>query len=154
VRSRVLIVASAILLLGADGPKQDAKKELDRLQGNWRLVGTGEGGKKQDIDFDKAPPMPIKGDRLKDVPYEGKKLEMLVELDPSQEPKAIVLTYVSPDGKEKGDSFLGIYSLEGDVLKIYLNPNPPGQDNKRPKQFATKGEGAALFMWVLKRDKK
>jgi uncharacterized protein (TIGR03067 family) len=154
VKSCILAIASTILLLGAHAPKEDAKKELERLQGNWRMVGLEESGKKQEIDFDKAPLLPIKADRLKDVPYEGKKLEMLIELDPSQKPRAIVLTYVSPDGKEKGDSFLGIYALEGDVLKVCLSPNPRGQDNKRPKEFATKGEGAGLFMWVLKRDKK
>jgi hypothetical protein len=43
---------------------------------------------------------------------------------------------------------------DGDELKICLNPNPRGQENKRPKVFATKGEGAGLLMWVLKRDNK
>src|SRR5262249_54105200 len=99
---------------------------LEGLQGNWRLVGGEEGGKKEEIPFDKAAIMPIKGDRLKEVAYEGKKLEMLLELDSSQTPKAINLTYISPDGKSNGDSFLAIYALEGDTLRICFTPKEEG----------------------------
>jgi len=149
-RLQLVGLFAALLSMAADAPKEDVEKELGKLQGKWRLVGLEE-SKKEEIDFDKAPILPIKDDRLKDVPYEGKKLEMLIELDPSQKPKAINLTYISPDGKSKGDSFLAIYALEGDTLRICFTPKEKGA--KRPKEFATKGEGAGLFMWTLKRDK-
>lgn len=49
-------------------------------------------------------------------------------------------------GRRKGQTYLGIYMLDGDTLKWCVST--PG--NERPTEFATKG---SQFMLVLKRQK-
>lgn len=132
--SVTLLAFAGALLFSGDAPTDGAKKELDRLQGAWRLVAVEEGGNKHDVAPADAPVLPIKGDRLLDVPYEGKKLQMLIELDPARKPKEIILTYISPDGKERGDVLWGIYSLDGDDLRICMQFKLKGA---RPKEFIT-----------------
>ncbi len=50
------------------------------------------------------------------------------------------------EGRRKGQTYLGIYLLEGDTLKWCVST--PG--NERPTEFATKGSN---FLLVMKRQK-
>ena len=49
-------------------------------------------------------------------------------------------------GREKGQTYLGIYSVQGEILRWCVST--PG--NRRPSRFATKG---SQFYLVLKREK-
>jgi uncharacterized protein (TIGR03067 family) len=135
-----------VLLVAAEPPGEEG------LQGNWRLVALEEGGKRQEVPFDKAQKLTVTADRIQGVVREGKPAEMAYTLDPTKIPKAIDLAYVA-DGK-KGDAFRAIYRREGDALTICFLPAVAGEkDGKRPNRFITKGEGGGQFLWVLRRDK-
>src|SRR5262249_36521393 len=72
-------------------------------------------------------------------------VELSCKVDPTKKPRAIDLTFTR-EGKE--ETALGIYELEGDVLKLCLRkPTEKG----RPTEFASKDETIALI--ELKRDK-
>lgn len=134
-------------LKAVDSPKNDATKEMANFQGAWRLVAGEDSGKKEEIPFAKAFKLTIAGDRIKGLIQEGQKAEMVFTLDPAKQPKAMDVAYIDPEGR-KGDSFQAIYSFDGDTLRICFVP----KRSKRPTIFSTKGTGAGLFMWTLKRD--
>jgi uncharacterized protein (TIGR03067 family) len=65
------------------------------------------------------------------------------KLDPKANPKAIDFTPV--DGANKGKTYLGIYELNGDRLKIWYR----GPGNPRPQDFGRNAGG--IYFIVLKR---
>jgi uncharacterized protein (TIGR03067 family) len=64
-------------------------------------------------------------------------------LDPTARPKAIDLT------DKEGRRTPGIYSLDGDTLKVCLNEG----SKERPQVFASKPD-THLSVWVFKREKR
>jgi uncharacterized protein (TIGR03067 family) len=75
---------------------------------------------------------------------DGKTEEANFTLDPSKKPKAIDVTPLT--GKDSGRALLGIYSIEGDTLKICV---ATGRRTPRPTKF--KGGDGVVFL-VLKRE--
>jgi uncharacterized protein (TIGR03067 family) len=73
-----------------------------------------------------------------------KSVELTYKLDPSAKPKTIDLD------NGRGKSWMSVYSLDGNTLKICW-PHEPGGD--RPTEVGTK-EGSRSFMLVLKRQAK
>ena len=73
-----------------------------------------------------------------------KGVEFTYKLDPSAKPKTIDLD------NGGGKSWMSVYSLDGNTLKI-CSPHEPGGD--RPAEVGTK-EGSRSFMLVLKREAK
>ena len=65
-------------------------------------------------------------------------------LDLTKKPRRMDATYTK--GSEKGKTYLGIYSLEGDTLKWCVNVS----QDERPAKFAT---GGSNFLLILKRQK-
>jgi uncharacterized protein (TIGR03067 family) len=64
-------------------------------------------------------------------------------MDPGKTPKAIDLTVT--EGPQKGQTFHGIYKLEGDTYSVCPNVEP-GKD--RPTEFATRPDsGLMLVVW-------
>lgn len=129
------------LLLAADSPKDDAaKKDLEKLQGAWKLVARAEGE-----DNDTGARMVIKANKYTftngDQSEEG-----TFKLDPGAKPAAIDLKIES--GNDKSKAQVGIYKVEGDTWTVCLGL--PGE-TERPKEFAAK-EGSSL-LFVFKRDK-
>ena len=135
-------------LLVAGGPsaapgEEDAAKDLAKLQGKWKLVEEDLDGKVTKsadghvIGFEKEVEINYDADG-------GVAAKATIKLDPSKSPKAIDMTIVFivllPD--KKGDTFRGIYQLEGDELKLALPILPSRQ---RPKEFTTKKELAPRF---------
>jgi clostripain len=135
---RLLMVLAAAVTAAAEGD-DEAKKDLDRLQGEWRLVSATRDGKPMAEDMAKAFRTAIKGDRFT-VSRDGKAAEAgALKLDPSQEPRAIDLTL--DEGKRTA---LGIYELSGDTYKLCYAP--PGKG--RPREFAAgEGTGRTLSVW-------
>jgi RNA polymerase sigma factor (sigma-70 family) len=121
-----------------------ARDEQAKLQGTWVAVSAERGGQKAPAAQIKSFTVVIKGDRITFNPDTENRVSTF-ELDPSKDPKEIDLT--PQDGPRKGRTSPGIYSLEGDVLKL-CSDNGDGQD--RPRAFATQ-EGTNLFVLILKR---
>jgi uncharacterized protein (TIGR03067 family) len=118
------------------------KSDLERLQGNWDIVGLEMEGRKMPAMGGKIS---VKGERFTTsgmgATYEGK-----VEVNSNQSPKVINLIFDS--GPEEGGASLGIFEFEDDdTWKICLTT----QGGDRPMAFSTQpGTGHAFE--VLKRE--
>lgn len=126
-------------------PKDAAlKSELRRFQGSWQIESMVEDGKK----FEAAD---LKGRTLffgRDTflfrrEESGIQIGML-KVDPDKKLKTLNATVMR--GPQKGDTLLGVYTLEGDVLKVCLHM----AGEQRPTDF-TAPTGSERVMMVCKR---
>ncbi|MCI0462173.1 MAG: TIGR03067 domain-containing protein [Gemmataceae bacterium] len=134
------------LIVSATYAGDDAKKDLEKVQGAWVVTLMEEMGKKAPNEVIKGLGAQIKGDRLT-LSEQGKVImDFEIKLDPAQKPKAVDFTYLA--GEDKGKKELGIYEIEGDTLKLCVNDG--GKD--RPKEFKTAADNT-LNLVILKRKK-
>jgi uncharacterized protein (TIGR03067 family) len=133
----------AVFLVAAEPPDANqAKKDLDKLQGIWTLVQMEAEGKKLPEDAYKGVKVTFDKDKMamgKDNQIET----ATIVLDLSKQPKWIDTT------SKDGDVLQGIYQLEGDDLKICLSK----KRGDRPKEFVTKSDREDSLL-ILKRQKK
>jgi uncharacterized protein (TIGR03067 family) len=130
----VATFAALVLLLGfsaADEPKKapGAAEELRRLQGTWTVEAWEEDGKA------------VTGDDLKKRGvFFGGSFFLLrrdnkvfraggIQFDPARNPST--MNFIVREGDGKGEVMPGIYSLDGDTLKICFNP----KGETAPKDF-------------------
>jgi uncharacterized protein (TIGR03067 family) len=135
------------LLLGADAPKDDAKKDKDKLQGTWKAVTVAARGQSQDDTEEHR--LIFSGDEFRVKKGEETMIEGKFKIDSSKKPKEIDMEFV--EGKRdnlKGKTALGIYELNGDTLKWCWN-QPGGE---RPKEFSSQAADVHLLV-TLKREK-
>jgi uncharacterized protein (TIGR03067 family) len=133
------------LALTADAVPGDAtKKDLDAMQGVWQVVSLEIDGKALPEDQFKAFKLTIKGDKGSHPGDDGKTEEATLKLDASKKPKTIDIMPLT--GSDKGKTIRGIYSLEGDTLKVCANHN----GDARPTEF--KG-GKDIVLFTMKREK-
>jgi uncharacterized protein (TIGR03067 family) len=148
-KTSLLFAVVAFAGLAPDAKEDAAKKELEALQGTWAVVSAVRDGKEilrdefKDIrlSYTGAKATVRKGDK---VLFEG-----TIRLDPTKKPKLLDSTQLS-DGEEKGKTFLGIYELNGDNLKI-CSSTPAGK--AAPADFGSR-PGSGHFLRVYKREKK
>jgi uncharacterized protein (TIGR03067 family) len=113
-------------LIAAEPPKDAVKEELAKLQGTWKVERVEAGGKE------------VKDLKLGEITFkegggvEGLGPDITVKLDPTRKPKEIDLIR----GKD-GRPWMGIYSLDGDTLKLSLALVEAGKvaEQKRPTDF-------------------
>ena len=130
----------------ANSPTNVGGDDLKALQGDWHFV---------DMQTDPpAPPAALAAIKLTAVTFVGDSMTMespsptapkttfSIKLDSSQNPKAIDLTAI--DGPRKDKTGLGIFSLEGQVLKLCIH------DSNRPTSW-TPTAGAREGIMVLSR---
>jgi uncharacterized protein (TIGR03067 family) len=138
------IAVCCFLLTGNAAQDDPAKKDLDSLQGGWQYmswVADGNPAPKEEV---KGLKIVIKGNKLTFIGFgKGIASEATIKLDPSKKPKAIDLAVGG--GTEPQ---LGIYSIEGDTLKMYFCNSMGGE---RPTEFKD-GQNVSSFM--LKREKR
>ena len=127
----------AVATAGAS-PGDEAKKDVERIQGTWAVISLEEDGKQTPRKVVVA--MAFTGNRVK-VIREGDEQEGSFRLAPTKNPKAIDLLI-------EGLGTPGIYTLEDDRLTICLNLDEHG---KRPKRFATDAKTYGLRLMTLKR---
>jgi uncharacterized protein (TIGR03067 family) len=128
---KVLLMPALAACLWAAPQDNDAKKDLEKLQGAWKMIALEvEGTQVPPEKFGKAT-LIIKADRyLLDA---GKtKTEVMLTLDPSKTPKHVDLTFL--DGPNKDQVGKAIYSIDGDTFKIC---RALLTEADRPRQFAT-----------------
>jgi uncharacterized protein (TIGR03067 family) len=150
----------------ANAPQTDKEK----LQGVWKLVRLEALGKVFGADkLREVGDLAINGSRLHSANREGPKIYALenrevpsnftaltimvkrwhptFELDTGKKPKRITITDEGPNGELK---FNGIYSLDGDELRLCLNEN--GSDAAFPGEFKTNTASTFVFT-TYKREK-
>ena|SRR5436305_7348248 len=140
-------LAAAGLLIAAGGRADEAAKDLEKMQGTWRLVSGERNGEKLSDEDIKGVVRTFQGDSF-EAKRDGRTLSKgKVKLDPSAKPKAVEVMATGRDGQEV--TIKGIYEIDGDMMKTCLAQ--PGRD--RPKEFAAKEDsGHSYYVW--KREKK
>jgi uncharacterized protein (TIGR03067 family) len=122
---------------------KEAEEERRALQGAWVVVRMDEDGKK--MFQEERLKFIFKGDEIAPLNKGERTAWMGYRLDPTKTPKRFDLTLGL--GAHLGGQLEGIYSLDGDTLKICLS------SKKRPTAFVTApGSGTALL--ILEREKK
>jgi uncharacterized protein (TIGR03067 family) len=148
-RCIAMVLVAVLLVAAAPVPREDeAKKEVEKLQGTWKVVSIEEGGKvasekgNRTVTFDK--------DTLT-LSQDGEAvLKGTFKLDPSKKPKAIDVTITQGKGADKGKVLQGIYELDKDSLK-WCTSDPGGKE--RPGEFSTK-VGSKIVLFKLEKEKK
>ena len=123
--------------------------DLPKLEGQWRVVSF------RDADGDPKATVTINsGEIVYELPYPKIRLGKIVRLNAHTKPKQMDLQREDEifPGIVPDRTWLAIYELKGDTLRICINR--PGQ--RRPSDFPSKASeadhGAEWF--VLKREKK
>jgi uncharacterized protein (TIGR03067 family) len=123
-----------------------AQPPIDKLDGTWAATAVEAHGNKVPEEQAKAYKLFFEGDKLSVQVADGSKRNGTYKTNASMKPATIDITLT--DGPEKGMLQKGIYSLEGDTLKIAL-----GEKGARPTEFATKA-GDDVVVVICKREKK
>jgi RNA polymerase sigma factor (sigma-70 family) len=129
---------SLFALQGANKEKPP-KSDQESLRGTWVAVSGEAGGKKLPAGAVKSYRI-IFGNGKLTLQQAGEGKDGTFKLDPAAKPKTIDLTI-------DGGTGLGIYSLDGDSLKLCVTES--GTEN-RPTEFTTK-EGSRTILFVFKR---
>jgi uncharacterized protein (TIGR03067 family) len=143
---RWLCIVAAGLLVAAEDQKDDAKKDLDKLQGTWKAESAEADGNALPDEVVKQMKLVVKGDKYTFTagPMEEKGT---LKLDPSKKPAEVDI--MIEEGEDKGKTQLGLYQLDGDTFKICFGR---AGEKERPKELAAKA-GSGTGMFVLKREK-
>ena len=141
-----LIVLMATSLMAGEPSKQDAMtKDAVAIQGAWKVVALEADGKQAPPELLTALKITFKGETLTFSPGEPGFSNYTYKLDPSVKPASFDMTHA--DGSHKGETQKGVYSLDGDHLKICI-----GKADTRPTDFTTvSGSGHGLY--TLEREK-
>lgn len=141
--ARFGIVVVLVMAFGVHLPAEE-KSDQDKVQGKWKIDSGTRGGNPLPDEVTKSAVIVFDGNKMKmTVTRDGQEQnrEMTFKLDQAAKPKAI-------DVEISGKPGLGIYTLEGDTLKICHGE----EGDARPTEFASK-EGSKVTLIVLKRTK-
>ena len=146
-RFRILLVAMFILSSAGLGSIVADAKVNDALQGTW-VAESAERNAKAADDL-RGHQLTFAGDRFTirskgKVIYQGAYI-----IDPSAKPATI--DFRNTAGEMKGKTWLGIYEMEGDVLRICDNAGDVAKG--RPAAFAA-GAGSGHILISFKRMKR
>ena len=147
-RSFAAFASVVLLLLTGVVQADDAKRDLEKLQGTWEIVKVVNSGRAAPAEEVKGGQVVFKGDEmtLKEGADDKNPWKFRVKLYPSQNPKALDATALNQE--HKGPVSTAIYRLEGDTLTICSSNDP--DKNERPKEFESK-EGSKVILLTLKR---
>ena len=144
-----LILLVLVLLPATETLGQEPQEDKEKIQGTWKIVSFKQIGGKDMAPAEalKTVKVVIAADKIVFDFGKGAVDEFSYKLDSSKEPKAIDL--VEKKGKP---SLPGVYSLDGDDLKLCWDPNAKA----RPIEFSTEGKATEkdVRLLVLKREKK
>jgi uncharacterized protein (TIGR03067 family) len=145
-----LVLALPVRGQAQDTKVQDAKKELEKLQGTWELVEVVHGGKQVPKEALAGGKAVITGDQmtLAESANDNEPRKFRIVLKPDLNPKGIDTIALNRDNDHTSP---GIYRLDGDTLKI-CSPNVK-EIKERPTEFKA-GEGSRLVILTMKKVKK
>lgn len=135
----IQVVAALSFLVTTDPTKDPAKRDLEKLQGTWVLVGAEEKGRviPEEAARREGESVLIKGDRLTMTRKGRTRGTGIIRLDPGKKPAWMDL--LDPDDKNK--VIHGIYKLEGDRLTLCVSHKfRANRKEDRPAKFTTKRE--------------
>lgn len=136
----VVVFFSAAVSMG-----DDAKDASKALQGTWKAISAENAGQSFPDDLTKSITLVIKDDKYSVTV--GKQPDAgTCKVDPTKSPKAMDVT--GTEGPNKGKTFLAIYELKDDTLKVCYDLS----GKSRPTEFKTM-PGTQLFLAVYKREK-
>jgi uncharacterized protein (TIGR03067 family) len=143
---RHVAIAAIALMWAGIAVRADTTTDLDHIQGGWDVVSLVEEGKAIPAEETKALQVTVKGARLT-IAKDGKVAsDYTIKLDPTQMPKTLDMTIT--EGNDKGKVAPGIYTVNGDTLKICVD-----EDLKaRPASFDAKDTKTCSVI-TLKRKK-
>jgi uncharacterized protein (TIGR03067 family) len=123
-----------------------ATDRTEMLAGVWTCTSGVNDGKPLPTDVAKLLKLTLTHDRYKTEKGDVVLFDGIYKIDAGSQSKHIDIT--APEGEQAGKTSKGIYSLEGDTLKMcYAMP-----DKDRPKQFESKiGSGTTLVVWERKK---
>jgi len=120
------VVMMLVILSPLSQAADDAKKVLEKMQGDWTVVSSNEDGKPTPPEEFKKYTITIKGEKF--ILNNGMgDLPMVIALDPTKTPAHIDLT--SPDPKEF-PSMTGIYDFRDNTLKIAISEKSMARPKK------------------------
>jgi uncharacterized protein (TIGR03067 family) len=141
----IACLITTVIAVADDKSANDAKD----LQGVWQAVGLEANGEKSPDDQVKELKIIFKGNEIFAVTSKGEEPKNKFKLDPGKTPKTIDV--IPLDGRDKGTTHAGIYSLKKGRLTLCINifgKNPA----LRPTEFKTKAsDGVGLI--TLEREK-
>jgi uncharacterized protein (TIGR03067 family) len=146
-QGRVLLLAAAGLLVAADKADDASKKDLERLQGDWRVASQTIDGNKLSDDESQGIFRTVKDTTYTVFFFEKQVGKGTFTIDATKKPKTIDSRPETP-GKES-PPMLGIYELDSDTLRTCYAP----AGKERPKAFESKPD-SGLTLTVWKREKK
>ena len=141
----------ALALVAADAPKEDAKKDLDKLQGVWTIAESTYDGADLPNDLASKLSFEIKGDQFTvkgdDETVQAYKT-ITLKLEPSTKPKSV--DFVVRAGNEKGTTIEGVYEITGaDEFKVAAKLDA----KERPTEFKSP-ENSHVALITFKRQSK
>ena len=133
----------------ADTPENQAiKQDRKKYEGTWRVVALEVNGAKASEADARKMTVTNGADGAWAVTADGKEVwKGTSTIDPMNQPKTI--DFVPTEGANAGQTYLGIYQIEGDARKLCFAP--PGKD--RPTEFASK-PGSGHILVAFEREKK
>ncbi len=147
--SSLLILVSVAGLLVVDDPNGEARKKLDRLQGEWVAVSfeaNGEAAPTDEVGWHVTIEREKASIRFGIVQYEG-----VLVVDGGRENPRLDVTKTTGEGVGAGSmDTVGIYELDKDKLTVCYRFTKSG--GGRPTSFST-DRGSGTMMQVLKRSK-
>jgi uncharacterized protein (TIGR03067 family) len=139
-RPLLMTLAVGVMLASSGVQADDAKKDLEQLQGTWQMVSHEVDGKPDEAL--KGAVRVVEGDKFTIKKGDEVLRTATMKLDPTKKPKWIDITFT--EGPEKGKVRRGIYVLEGDTQKICYG----NLDKERPTEFVSKpGTGHRLVVF-------
>lgn len=138
-------ISIAMILFAAAAWSQDAAGERKLLQGTWLPTAAELGENPFDEATLKSMKLVLDGDKY--TVTVGKAIDKgTTKIDPAAKPKTMDI--IGAEGPNKGKTFLAIYELKGDTLRVCYDLT----GKARPSEFKTK-KGELLFLATYKRAK-
>jgi uncharacterized protein (TIGR03067 family) len=114
--------------------------ELMKLQGSWQIDALEENGKKTDAEQLKGHTLLFANDNLLVRGPDKFRQTAVLKFGIAKSPKTINVTVVQ--GPDRGTTMLGIYTFDGDTLRICLDL----EGEVRPKEFTAPAESKRKLM--------